>query len=152
VAQHGTIEVEVHSATVSIVTLRGEHDLDSSAQIRGALAGANGRSNVVVDLSQCSFMDSSVISVLLRASNRLHERGGQLALVIPGDRHQAIRRLFDLMSIDRLMPTYEARAAAISDIDVSPPRTTAPRTTRLRALSEIIDLSLIDTDDQRHAA
>lgn len=152
VGQHGSIEVEVHSADAWIVTLYGEHDLGSTAEIKRALEVTHGHSRVLVDLSHCSFIDSSVISALLRASNALHAQGGQLALVIPGDGHQAIRRLFELMSIDRLMPTFETRTAAISHIDGARPASNAPATTRLRALSEIIDLSLSETDEQRRAA
>ncbi|MDP9257049.1 MAG: STAS domain-containing protein [Actinomycetota bacterium] len=149
---HDTIEVEVHSATASIVTLRGEHDLNSAAKIAVALKEASARRDVLVDLSQCDFMDSSVISALFRASNSLHERGGQLSLVIPGDRHGAIRSLFEIMSLDKLMPTHETRAAAVSYLDAAQPMTNAPSTRRLRSLSEIIDQSLPRADEQRRAS
>jgi anti-anti-sigma factor len=152
VGPHDTIEVEVHSATASIVTLRGEHDLSSAAKIAVALKEASARRNVLVDLSQCEFMDSSVISALFRASNNLLERGGQLSLVIPGDKHGAIRSLFEIMSLDRLMPTHETRAAAVSHLDTAQPAANAPGSRRLCSLSEIIDQSLPDADELRQAS
>ncbi|MDP9257922.1 MAG: STAS domain-containing protein [Actinomycetota bacterium] len=150
--RHDTVEVEVHSTTASIVTLRGEHDLDSATRIASALKAASVRRNVVVDLSQCTFLDSSVISALLRASNTLHVHGGQILLVIPPGRHRAVRCVFEIMSVERLMPMFETRAAAFSHVEAALPASSAPTTMRLRALSEIIDQSLVETDDHRRAA
>jgi anti-anti-sigma factor len=152
VGRHDTIQVEAHSATASIVTLRGEHDLSSAARIAAALRQAGARGNVLVDLSQCDFMDSSVISALFRASGDLQTRGGRLALVIPDDRHGAIRSLFELMSLARLIPTHATRAAAIADLDTAQGLTDAPARTRLRSLGEIIDQSLPDAEGQRRAS
>ena len=55
------------------------------------------------------------------------------------------------MHVDRLMPTYETRAAAIRHLDTTVSTARVPAM-RLRALSEIIDLSLIETDEQRRAS
>src|SRR3954453_21902111 len=56
-----TVSLERHSPAVAIVTLRGEHDLATRAEINAALARAGGEADVLVDLSDCSFIDSSVI-------------------------------------------------------------------------------------------
>jgi len=151
VGPHDCIQAEVHSTHVAIVTLRGEHDLASGEELKAALVTASRRRNVIVDLSGCTFIDSSVISVLLRASNELQERGGQLSLVIPRGGHRAVRTVFDLMSLDRLMPTHETRAAALRQLDDTTSATSGPPSTRLRALSEIIDFSLLDSEERRAA-
>ncbi len=96
--------------------------------------------------------NSPVISALFRASNNLHANGGQLSLVLPGDMHGTIRSLFEIMSLDRLIPTHATRVAAISYLETAQPTTDAPTTMRLRSLSEIIDHSLPDADDQRQAS
>ena len=72
--------------------------------------------------------------------------------MISSDRHQAVRRLIELMRVDRLLPTYETRAAAITDIDGARPTTDLPASMPLRAISEIIDQSMSKTDDRRRAA
>jgi anti-anti-sigma factor len=151
VGQHACIEVEAHSFDASIVTLCGEHDLSSTPQITRAFEEIGAR-RVLVDLSHCIFIDSSVVSALLRASEALRAQGGQLSLVISGDRHQAVRRLIELMRVDRLLPTYETRAAAITHIDSAQPTTDVRASMRLRAISEIIDQSVSETDDRRRAA
>jgi anti-anti-sigma factor len=145
------IEVEVHSATAAIVTLRGEHDLDSRPDIAKALETASGRTHVLVDLSECTFIDSSVISALLRASNSLTIRGGLLELVIPSGAHRAVRNVFEIMGLQRLLPIHETRAAAIEYLDAPPPATTETGM-RLRALSQIIDESLAETEERRWTA
>jgi anti-anti-sigma factor len=151
VGPHDSIHAEVHSTHAAIVTLCGEHDLASAEELKAALVTASRRRYVIVDLSGCTFIDSSVISVLLRASNELHERGGQLSLVISRGGHRAVRTVFDLMSLDRVMPTHETRAAALRHLDTATSATSAPPATRLRALSEIIDFSLLDSEERRAA-
>jgi anti-sigma B factor antagonist len=151
VGQQGTLEVEIHSANAAIVTLRGEHDLGSKPAVTKALATASGCRNVLVDLSECTFIDSSVISALLQASNRLTKRHGLLELVIPSGAHQAVRSVFELMGLQRLLPIHETRAAAIEYLDAPPPATTET-SMRLRALSEIIENAQGDVESRRRAA
>jgi hypothetical protein len=59
--------------------------------------------------------------------------------------------VFDLMKLDRFMPTHETREAAIGHLDTTTSAARPPATTRLRALSETIDLSLVDVQHQRRA-
>ena len=106
------IEIGAHSPAVSIVTLRGEHDLHSWSEVTLALANASQRRGVVVDLSACTFLDSTMLTVLLVAAKQLRTRGGALAVVIP--RGAEIRRIFEVMNVDALVAIHETRAAAIA--------------------------------------
>ncbi|HET6173729.1 MAG TPA: STAS domain-containing protein [Gaiellales bacterium] len=144
-----SIEVEVLSDHAAIVTLRGEHDLHSRPEVAEALAGISACGNVVVDLSACSFLDSAIISALLQTATRLHERGGLLRIVMTGDSHAGVRRLFELMSLERIMPIHSSRAVAVAGLATRPqePPATARR---VRALGEIIDQSN-PLDDSRAA-
>lgn len=145
---HDAIGVDVDSNHAAIVSLHGEHDLASVEELKAALATAGRRRDVIVDLSACTFIDSSVISVLLRAANDLHTRGGRLSLVISPGGHRAVRTVFDLMNLDRVMPAHETQAAALRALD----STTGPLpATRLGVLSEIIDFSLLDNEERRAA-
>jgi anti-anti-sigma factor len=146
-----TIEFEVYCHTTAIVVLGGEHDLSSAPELARVLAEAADRRDLLVDLSACTFMDSSIISALLHASGRLHKRGSLFTLVIPPGRHDALRNLFELMDIQKLLPTHATRAAAIEYLERAQPVIDAP-TARLRAFSEILDTSLPDVDEQRRAS
>ena len=79
----GTVALERPAPGAAIVTLRGEHDLSTRAEISDALARVGNEAHVLVDLSECSFIDSSVIGVLVVAFQALDEQGRRLELAIP---------------------------------------------------------------------
>jgi anti-sigma B factor antagonist len=115
VAQQGTIQVEIHSADAAVVTLRGEHDLESQPRVTAALTAAGVCPHVVVDLSACTFVDSSLIAALLRGARVLRERGGTLPLVVGHDA-RSIRRTLDLMGIVTILPLHDSRDAALGSL------------------------------------
>jgi anti-anti-sigma factor len=69
--------------SVTTVAASGELDLAARDALRDALAPLTG--NVVVDLRQVTFLDSSCIGVIAGAGQRLRERGGDLRLRNPAD-------------------------------------------------------------------
>ena len=71
---------------VAVVALVGDLDVGQYDAIRSALAGAAARaSNVVVDLSACTSIDSTTIMMLLLLHTHTTTRnaGGGLVLVVP---------------------------------------------------------------------
>ena len=64
--------------------------------------------NVVVDLSDTTFIDSMTLGVLLGAVKRLRPRGGQL--VVCSDPN--IRKIFEITLLDRVFALYSSREAA----------------------------------------
>jgi anti-anti-sigma factor len=115
VGQQGTIQVEIHSADAAVVTLRGEHDLESQPRVSAALTAAGVCPHVVVDLSGCTFVDSSLIAALLREARVLGTRGGTLPLVV-GEDARSVHRTLDLMGIVTILPLHDSRAAALDAI------------------------------------
>jgi anti-sigma B factor antagonist len=106
------IEIGTHSPSISIVTLRGEHDLHSWSEVTLALANASQRPGVVVDLSACTFLDSTMLTVLLVAAKQLRKRDGALTVAIA--RGSEVRRIFEIMNVDTLVAVHETREAAIA--------------------------------------
>jgi anti-anti-sigma factor len=136
---------------VAILTLRGEHDLDTAPQIAQQLACGRSFSQMLVDLSECDFIDSTVISALLRASNRMHARGAKFMLVIPDERHLAIKRIFELMSIERRLPIYPSRADALAAFrgeQRAPTQVSKP----LPGLRDFLASSQDDIENEQNAA
>jgi anti-anti-sigma factor len=76
---------------VAVVSLNGEHDLATSEGVRVALAPLLGA--VLVDLSGCDFVDSTVIGVLLERAQELKSDGYRLELVAPPEGSSAARAL-----------------------------------------------------------
>jgi anti-anti-sigma factor len=78
-------------AFAATVTLIGEHDLATSPQIRDALAPIDG--NVLLDLSECDFIDSSVLYVIVSAMQEREREGKRLELVVPPGNVRVLRTL-----------------------------------------------------------
>jgi anti-anti-sigma factor len=89
------IEVEVRPARApqyaAVVSLHGEHDLATSGALRTALQPLFG--DVLVDLSDCSFVDSTVIGALIAAAQELEREGHRLSLVVPPENTNVARTL-----------------------------------------------------------
>lgn len=95
------VEVRSDDGT-PVLSVSGELDLASSPmleeQVERAVAGAP--AVVIIDLRQLEFMDSTGLSVLIRAHQRAQEHGHRLAIV-NGSRQ--VRRLLSLTGVaDRL--------------------------------------------------
>jgi anti-anti-sigma factor len=157
VAAQVTIEVRFHSPTASVVTLRGEHDLDSRPGVMLGLAAASAHGDVLVDLSECTFIDSSIISAFLLAAKRLQERDGALELVIPPDaRH--LHRILEMTSVQTILPSHETCGAGIASIiewrpgvrrAPSDARSAASARQDLRVVSQLIDQLQAKADSTR---
>ena len=104
----GTVEVERLGDSLWVLQLAGEHDLSTAATIDAACERmAETGTTVVADLSEASFIDSTVIRTLLR----LVERGENLLLVVPA--RGAVRRTLGLTGVLEQLPAFETRAAAL---------------------------------------
>jgi anti-anti-sigma factor len=84
------------------VRLRGEHDLATSREVIDALARLDG--NVLVDLSACEFIDSTIIAALLNDARARAGEGKRLELLVPPENRTVSRTLevsgaIDLLSI-----------------------------------------------------
>jgi anti-anti-sigma factor len=130
-----TIEVQIHSPTASVVTLRGEHDLSSRPDLALALAAASEHRNVLVDLSESTFIDSSIISALLLASKRLQERDGALELVIP-PAARAMHRVMAVTGVQVILPSHETCEAGIASLDAHQPRRDMDRVSHFDAAAD----------------
>ena len=109
----GTVEVTHETPRLAVVTLAGEHDISTGEPLEQALAQAAARSNVLVDLSLCTFIDSTVITILIRTAETVRAGGEQLVLVIP-PAQRAVARVAEMTGLGQLVPLYESRDAALA--------------------------------------
>jgi anti-sigma B factor antagonist len=75
---------ETHTqGTWTVVAVRGELDLSTSAALRAALDASfgEGTPRIAVDLTDVSFMDSSSLGILVSCLKEAHDRCGELRLV-----------------------------------------------------------------------
>ena len=66
---------------------------------------AAGHSKIVVDLSQCTYLNSTFIGVLVVSHKKLLERGEELRIAGPLD---PAKRLFRLTGISNVLHTFES--------------------------------------------
>jgi anti-anti-sigma factor len=104
-----SVEVVRHTARVSVVEFVGEHDLSTKGAVLDALAHAAAQPSVVVDFSRCTFVDSSVISVLVA----LHGTAiCTVRLVVP-DGQRIVRRTFEMVQMDRFFAVHDCLERAL---------------------------------------
>jgi anti-sigma B factor antagonist len=112
----GPVTIEIVSATAAVVTLGGDHDVASLESIADAFRVAGAGRDLLVDLSDCTFIDSTIIKLLLRTMRGLEATGAHFELVIDtgGDGHVA--RVAALMGIPEVIPTHSTRGAGIRSL------------------------------------
>ena len=96
-----------------VIALSGEVDLYTAPEFKQQLLEVIGKGGkeVVVDLSETTFIDSTTLGVLVGGVKRLRPNGGQLSLVC-SDRN--ITKIFEITGLDRVFTIYETRDAAVS--------------------------------------
>jgi anti-anti-sigma factor len=96
-----------------VVTVVGDVDLHSAPELRDRLAqlGETDAKQVVVDLSECDFLDSMALGVLLGAKKRMARHGRELHVVV---RSPDVRRIFEITMLDRVLDLHTTRAEALN--------------------------------------
>lgn len=103
------VEVSTADDRAAVVSTRGEIDATSVEQLRPeltALADA-GHSQVVLDLTGVTFLDSSGLGALVSSHRRLQLLGGRLRLVCRNDLVLRVFRLTGLDNVMSIVPTLE---------------------------------------------
>jgi anti-anti-sigma factor len=94
--------------TVAVVTLMGEHDLSTARELHGLVERlARPGACVVIDLTEASFIDSSIIAALCYAS----ENADTSAVVAPPG--TAAGRVIDLLDMTTALSTCERTDQAL---------------------------------------
>lgn len=93
----------------NLISVEGELDLASSPQLEALIAESDPAALLVLDLSGCRYIDSSALTVLVRAYKKRTDR---FTVVVP--LAARIRRLFALTKLDDVITVVPDRAAAFS--------------------------------------
>ncbi|MEU7279097.1 STAS domain-containing protein [Streptomyces sp. NPDC045431] len=114
-----TVNEAEHGAW-TVLHISGELDLVSSPVIRRRVhdAVAAGRHDVVLDLSQVLFCDSSGVGVLIAARRLLHSCRGRLRLILPAQGAvdgSHVNRVLAALGVRRLFAVYADVDAATAD-------------------------------------
>jgi anti-sigma B factor antagonist len=99
-----------------VVAVRGEIDLFTAPELKQKLTDAieGGKSRIVVDLSETTFLDSTALGVLIGAVKRLRSRDGALVIV---NVDQNIAKTFEITGLDQIFTIVGTRDEAVSALD-----------------------------------
>jgi anti-sigma B factor antagonist len=83
-----------------VVAAGGEVDLYTAPELERALAGplAEGTTQLVVDLSEATFVDSTALHVVLRVARQMDREAGELIVVVPDPN---VRKVFEITGVGR---------------------------------------------------
>jgi len=98
-------------SSLEVVQLSGELDIDRREAVAAALSAAAPPRPALVDLSDVSYADSTIISELLRFRSRA-ERGGQRIAILVGA--SRVARLLEYAGLKEAFAIFEDRAAALA--------------------------------------
>jgi len=101
------------SGAVSILVLEGQLAGSSSKSFREAMDTLidSGRTQILLDFTELTFMDSAGIGELVSGYRTIDRLGGSLKILKPG------KRIQDTLTLTKLLPIFEVfedRAAAVA--------------------------------------
>jgi anti-sigma B factor antagonist len=98
----------------SVLTLRGEIDVYTAPQMRQAIVDLvdGGVTNVIVDMAQVDFLDSTGLGVLVEGLKRINSKDGTLSIVATQGR---ILKIFDITGLDRAFAIHASVEEALAD-------------------------------------
>jgi anti-sigma B factor antagonist len=104
---------------IRVFTVRGELDMNTAPQLEGCLEKAlsDSSSSIMLDLSECEFIDSTGIALIVRAWQRVDREGGDGdgRLVLCCINHQ-VRRLLKITGVEGTISMHEQRGAALAEL------------------------------------
>ena len=101
-----------------VVSLSGEVDLHTAPEMERELVEVLqlGGNSVVVDFAEVGFIDSTVLSLLLRYKPRFRSRGGDLVLVSDDRR---ILRTLEITGLDRIFRIEQRLDDAVAGLQAA---------------------------------
>ncbi len=99
-----------------MLSISGEHDLSTAPELRRRLESLIAEGGpVIVDLSPASFVDSSILGVLLAARRGADEAGLGFAVAHPG-KDDAVGRVLEITGLRTELPVHSGRDEAMTAV------------------------------------
>jgi len=114
------VQSEELGESVRAFTVHGELDMNTAPELERSLeqALADSQAAILLDLSQCEFIDSTGIALIVRTWQRLDRsggNGGEGRLVLCSINHQ-VRRLLQITGVEGSISMHEDRDAALAEL------------------------------------
>ncbi len=111
------VQAEELDGGIRVFTVRGELDMNTASELEQALESAlsDEKPAVMLNLSDCEFIDSTGIALIVRTWQRLDRdagNGGKGKFVLCCVNHQ-VRRLLKITGVESSITLHEQRQAAL---------------------------------------
>jgi len=112
----GELALESNESGIALLTLSGEHDLSTAPELRRRLDKLLEEGTpTVVDLSPATFIDSSILGVILEGRRRAADSEVGFA-VLHSDGADAVDRVLEVTGLRAELPVHAERDAAVSAV------------------------------------
>jgi anti-sigma B factor antagonist len=96
------------------MTAEGELDAFVAPELTATFSDIADDDRLIADLTGVSFMDSTALGLLVRMVREAGERGADVRVVLP---RSTARRIFEITTLDRVLPVCSSRAEALAELD-----------------------------------
>ncbi|MDD3654531.1 MAG: anti-sigma F factor antagonist [Desulfotomaculaceae bacterium] len=99
-----------------IVRLSGDMDLGKADYLRNSLEAVLDQqqvNNLIFNLAQVTFLDSSILGVLLGRYKRISKKGGKVCIVEP---QPQVRRILEMSGLFQVMEEFPGEDIALKNI------------------------------------
>ena len=111
----GSVVLDKSESGVMIVMLEGEHELYGAMKLQRQLRALMGEGvSIVVDLTRTTFLDSSIVSVLLQTRREAREARTAFSIVVDDATGEPVRRMFEITGLGSILPVVGSREAALA--------------------------------------
>jgi anti-sigma B factor antagonist len=112
--QENRIQLDRDHGGVAVVVVEGEHDVYTAPSLSEELDSLlEERIPFVIDLTTATFVDSSVLRVLLEAKRRAEANEIGFAVALGQDDSGPVRRVLDITGLVPVLPVYSDREEAV---------------------------------------
>lgn len=119
IVRTGELALERNDAGLAVLTISGEHDLSTAPNLRRRLDNLlDEGTSTVVDLSPATFIDSSILGVILDGRRRATNSGIGFA-VVHSNGADAVDRVLEVTGLRAELPVHARREEAFSEVSGS---------------------------------
>ncbi len=107
-----SVTSERPSDSTAVLIVSGEVDIYTAPQFKEQMLELldSGVTDLVVDLTEVTFIDSTALGVLIGGVRRVNSAGGAMALVAVS---RPVRRVLSITGLDRVFSIHDTRDAAL---------------------------------------
>ena len=117
VVESNRIELDRSGNGAVVVVVIGEHDVYTAPSLRERIQSVvQEKGPFVVDLTPATFVDSSILRVLLEARRQAEESGLGFAVVLGNGEGPGVRRILEVTGLIEVFPVLATREEALEAV------------------------------------